>query len=155
MGKQNTRAKRTVDDVNEAWGWVGLAAVEVMGENEFGNLILLDEDGAYWRLSPHALSCQTVADDDEQMAALSYNQRFLHDWYMTELVLLARQTLGPLDAGRKYCLKVPSVLGGEFAGGNLATAPLRDLIRFSGDVAQHYDSAPDCGELLFRPVEEE
>lgn len=154
MGKLSAHTKRTLDDVNEAWGWVGLAAIELMGENEFGNLIMLDEDGAYWRLSPHALSCQTVAEDDEQMAALSYNQRFLHDWYMTELVHLARRTLGPLDPGRKYCLKVPSVLGGEFAGDNLATAPLRELIRFSGDVAQHYDSAPDCGELLFRPVEE-
>jgi hypothetical protein len=40
----------TVDEINEAWGWVGLNAEEVLGENAFGNLIIRDDDGRYWRL---------------------------------------------------------------------------------------------------------
>jgi hypothetical protein len=133
----------TVDEINEAWGWVGLSAVEVLGENDFGNLIIKDEDGKYWRLCPEGLRCQTVAQDREALDALSYNQEFLEDWYMTELVHLARETLGPLASGRKYCMKVPSVLGGEYGGNNLATVPLLALIRFSGEVAQHIDGIPD------------
>ena len=77
-----------------------------------------------------------MAGDRDEFDALSYNQQFLHGWYMTELVTLAREKLGPLATGRKYCLKVPSVLGGEDGGDNLATVPLLALIRFSGEVAQ-------------------
>lgn len=129
----------TVDEINEAWGWVGLAAVEVLGENDFGNLIIRDEEGKFWRLCPQDLRCETVADDPDAFARLSYNQQFLNGWYMTELVTLAREKLGPLASGRKYCMKVPGVLGGEYGGDNLATAPLRDLIRFSGEGAQQFD----------------
>ena len=126
----------TVDEINESWGWVGLTAVEVLGENDFGNLIIRDEEGKYWRLCQQELRCETVAGDRDELDALSYNQQFLHGWYMTELVTMAREKLGPLASGRKYCLKVPSVLGGKYGRDNLATAPLLALIRFSGEVAQ-------------------
>ena len=142
----------TVDEINESWGWVGLSAVEVLGENDFGNLIIRDEDGKYWRLCPQDLCCQTVAGDREQLDALSYNQQFLHGWYMTEWVSLAREKLGPLATGRKYCLKVPSVLGGKYGRDNLATVPLSALIRFSGEVAQHMDGRAEATAPAFRFV---
>jgi hypothetical protein len=92
----------TVDEINESWGWIGLTAVEVLGENDFGNLIIRDEDDKYWRLCPQDLRCEPVADDRAAFDALSYNQQFLQGWYMTELVSLARDKLGPLASGRKY-----------------------------------------------------
>jgi hypothetical protein len=52
---------------------------------------------------------------------------------MPEQVRLAESTLGPLSAGRKYCLKIPSVLGGRYRRDNLATVPLSELIRFAGE----------------------
>jgi hypothetical protein len=128
----------TIDEINAAWGWVGLSAVEVLGENPFGNLIIRDKEGRYWRLRPQDLSCETVAQDHAALNALSYNQAFLSDWYMPELVRLAESTLGPLSDGRKYCLKIPSVLGGNYGCDNLATVPLVELIRFSGDGAQQF-----------------
>jgi hypothetical protein len=98
----------TVDEINEAWGWSGLAAVEVLGENDFGNLIIRDEDGKYWRLRPQDLCIEPLAVDRAAFDALAYNQAFLNDWYMPEVVHLAESALGPLTAGRKYCLKIPS-----------------------------------------------
>jgi hypothetical protein len=142
----------TVEEINESWGWVGLSAVEVLGENDFGNLIIRDEDGKYWRLCPQDLCCRTVAGDRQELDALSYNQQFLHGWYMTELVTVARETLGPLSTGRKYCMKVPSVLGGKYGGDNLATVPLSALIRFSGEVAQHMDGRAEAGAAAYRSV---
>lgn len=132
----------TVEEVNEAWGWVGLNAVEVLGENAFGNLIIRDEDGKYWRISPENLCCEPVAEDRAALDALSYNQEFLNEWYMPEEVHLAESILGPLSAGRKYCLKIPSALGGDYGGDNLAMAPLSVLIRFSGEGAQQFDGLP-------------
>jgi hypothetical protein len=137
----------TVEDINDAWGWTGLNAVEVLGENAFGNLIVRDEDGMYWRLSPQDLRCEPVAGDRAALDALSYNQEFLDGWYMPEQVRLAETTLGPLTAGRKYCLKIPSALGGHYGRDNLAMVPLHELIRFAGEGAQQFDGLPrwqDC-----------
>ena len=131
-----------IEDINAAWGWVGLKAVEVLGENAFGNLIIRDEDGLYWRLSPEDLCCAPVAEDRAALDALSYNQQFLDDWYMPERVSLAESTLGPLAAGRKYCLRIPSALGGHYGRDNLAIAPLSELISFSGEGAQQFDGLP-------------
>lgn len=132
----------TVDDINDAWGWCGLHAVAVLGENSFGNLIVRDADGLYWRLSPPELSCAPVAADRAALDALSYNQDFLDGWYMPEHVRLAEATLGPLAAGRTYCLKIPSPLGGEYRRDNLAIVPLCELIRFAGEGAQQFDGLP-------------
>ncbi|MDB5791931.1 MAG: hypothetical protein JWQ80_1955 [Massilia sp.] len=132
----------TVDEINEAWGWVGLTAVEVLGVNAFGNLMIRDADGSFWRLRPQDLSCEPVAEDRAALDALSYNQDFLNDWYMPELVDLAESTLGPLAEGRKYCLKIPSALGGHYESENLATVPLSELIRFSGEGAQQFQGVP-------------
>ncbi|WP_036169569.1 T6SS immunity protein Tdi1 domain-containing protein [Massilia sp. 9096] len=132
----------TVEDINEAWGWCGLNAVAVMGENAFGKLIIRDEDGAYWRISPQDLCCEPVAEDRAALDALSYNQEFLNDWYMPDEVHLAESILGPLSAGRKYCLRIPSALGGRYGRDNLAMAPLSELIRFSGEGAQQFEGIP-------------
>jgi len=131
-----------VDEINEAWGWVGLNAEEVLGENAFGNLIIRDDEGRYWHLSPQDLCCEPVAEDRAALDALSYNQEFLNEWYMPEQVDLAESALGPLSAGRKYCLKIPSALGGHYRRDNLATVPLAELIRFAGESAQQFEGLP-------------
>lgn len=131
-----------VEAINEAWGWVGLNAVEVLGENAFGNLIVRDADGLYWRLSPNELSCEPVAGNRAALDALSWNQDFLNDWYMPDEVRLAESTLGPLSAGRKYCLKIPRAMGGDYGRDNLATVPLNELIRFAGEGAQQFEDLP-------------
>lgn len=135
----------TVDDINDAWGWVGLNAVAVLGANPFGNLLLLDDEGRYWRLRPQDLLCEPVASNEADLAALSYNQAFLDEWYMAEMVDLAEATLGPLVDDRKYCLKIPLSLGGDFQSGNLSMVPLPELIRFAGEGAQQFEGLPRWG----------
>jgi hypothetical protein len=135
----------TLDDINDAWGWCGLHAVAVLGANPFGNLLLRDEDGRIWRLRPQDLLCEPVASDQAALDALSYNQAFLDEWYMPEIVDLAESTLGPLVADRKYCLRIPRSLGGGYQRDNLAMAPLPELIRFAGEGAQQFNSLPDWG----------
>lgn len=131
-----------VDDINEAWGWVGMSAVEVLGANAFGNLIIRDEDDHFWCLRLQELVCEPLARSRAALDALAYNQDFLNDWYMPEAVRLAEAALGPLTEGRKYCLKIPSALGGHYGCDNLATVPLAELIRFSGEGAQQFDGLP-------------
>ena len=130
-------------EIENAWGWVGIKPAKVVGDNSFGNLIIEDENGHYWRLCPEDLSCEVIAHNRRELDALSTGQDFVHDWYMKTLVAQARQLLGPLRPGYKYCLKVPAVLGGEYGGSNLATISLAGLVAASGHVAKQIRDLPD------------
>ncbi len=142
-----------VDEILQSWGWAGIKPMEVVGQNDFGNLIIKDEDGRYWRLCPEDCYCKIIAANRAELERLSRDQEFLHDWYMSALVEQARKQCGPLAAGRKYCLKIPGVLGGEYGGDNLATAPQVELVRFSGDVARQIEEIPDGSPIELRVID--
>jgi hypothetical protein len=129
--------------VEGAWGWTGLKPQQIVGDNDFGNLIIKDLSGRYWRLCPEDLYCKVIANSKAELDQLSHDQEFLQDWYMTELVQQARDRLGPLRPGFKYCLKVPGTLGGEYGGDNLATISLGGLVTASGGIAQQIEDLPD------------
>lgn len=136
-----------LDEVRGAWGWVGIEPVELIDDNDFGNLILKDVRGQYWRLCPEDLYCEVVAGGREELDRLSKDQEFLSDWCMRGLVDQAFQRFGTLTPGRKYCLKIPGALGGEYGGGNLATISLDELIRASGHIAQQIADLPDGASI--------
>jgi hypothetical protein len=142
-----------VEEVRQYWGWIGIEPVEIVGQNDFGNLIIEDEEGKYWRLCPDDCYCKVIAANRAELDALSKKQEFLHDWYMTALVSLANDQCGPLSEGRKYCLKIPGVLGGAYGGDNLATAPQPELVRFSGHLARQIDELPDGTQIELRVTE--
>ena len=129
--------------VKEAWGWTGLEPYQIVGDNDFGNLMIKDQSDRYWRLCPEDLYCKVIAHTRTELGRLSQDQEFLRDWYMSELVQEARGRLGPLRPGVKSCLKIPGVLGGEYGGDNLATISLDGLISASGRIAQQIEDLPD------------
>jgi hypothetical protein len=142
-----------VTDIEEAWGWVGIRPEEIVGENDFGNLMIRDVQGHYWRLTPEDLSCEVIAQTRAELDRLSVDQEFLGDWYMRPLVEKAREQCGPLPEGRKYCLKIPAALGGEYDGDNLATISLVELIRASGHLARQIKDLPDGAKVSLRVTE--
>ncbi len=133
--------------VDEAWGWTGLKPDSIVGDNPFGNLIVKDMDGRYWRLCPEDLYCRVIAASRAELDVLSQDQDFLHDWTMAELVRQAGEKLGPLRPGFKYCLKIPGALGGEYGGENLATMTLEGLVSASGSIARQIDQLPDGASI--------
>jgi hypothetical protein len=132
-----------LDEVRSAWGWVGIDPIDLIDDNEFGNLILEDTNGKFWRLCPEDLYCEVVASSREELDRLAKDRDFLRDWYMQDLVDQAFQRLGALAPGRKYCLKIPGVFGGEYGGDNLATISVDELISASGHIAQQVADLPD------------
>ena len=133
--------------IKESWGWVGLDPAQVVGDNDFGNLIIKDHEERYWRLRPEDPSCNLIAHNRAELDALSHDQEFLHSWYMRKLVAEARSALGPLRPGYKYSLKIPAILGGEYGGSNLASTPLQELVSFAGSVAKQIDTLPDGAKV--------
>lgn len=142
-----------LDEVRNAWGWVGINPVDLLDDNEFGNLILEDANGQFWRLCPEDLYCKVVASSREELARLAKDQDFLRDWYMRNLVDQAFQRLGALAPGRKYCLKIPAVLGGEYGGDNLGTISFDELISASGHIAQQIADLPDGASVELSVIE--
>ncbi|WP_417442054.1 DUF1851 domain-containing protein [Idiomarina sp.] len=139
-----------IQEIRESWGWVGINPVEIVGENDFGNLMIEDVEGKYWRLCPEDAYCEVLANTRDELVRLSSEQEFLEDWCMETLVEQARASLGELSEGTKYSLVIPGVLGGEYAISNIKIAPLVELVRFSGDVAKQIDDLPDGAEIQLR-----
>ena len=46
-----------IEEIASAWGWAGIQPEEVVGENDFGNLIVKDVAGKYWRICPEDVYC--------------------------------------------------------------------------------------------------
>ena len=87
-GKASTRRRpvnsalgvmNLLESVSRAWAWTGLDPAEVVGENDFGNLMVRDTQGRYWRICPEDLSCAVVAGNRTELDKLSTDQQFLHD----------------------------------------------------------------------------
>jgi len=142
-----------IDEIMESWGWAGIEPVEVVGENDFGNLMIKDIHGKYWRLSPEDVYCEVVAENRKELDALSKDQEFLQDWYMQALVEAAKDKYGPLEEGRKYHLVTPGVLGGVYGISNINTAPLVGIIRFSGDLGKKIKDLPDGAQIKVKVVD--
>jgi Domain of unknown function (DUF1851) len=132
-----------IDEILTAWGWTGIEPLEVVGENEFGNLIVKDVHGSYWRICPEDCDCRVVASTCLELDELSKDQVFLRDWHMSALVDRAFAVLGVLAEGRKYCLKIPSVMGGKYSEENFSTIGLNELIGASGHIARQLKDLPD------------
>ena len=136
-----------IEILNQAWGWTGLDAVDVVAENDFGNLLIEAADGSYWRLCPEDLRCEVIAPGRAQLDTILQNQDFLHDWYMQDLGQVAREQLGELADDDKYYLQTPAPLGGDYAADNLGRITLPELVLLSGELARrHKPTAID--ELL-------
>ena len=48
---------------------------------------------------------------------------------------------------------MPSFLGGEYGGDNLAIAPLIEIIGISGDIAKQTAGLPDCATIKLQVVD--
>ncbi len=142
-----------IKEIQEAWGWIGIDPVEVVCENDFGNLVVRSADGYYWRLVPEDCKCKVVARSRVELDELLRDQEFLHDWHMVALVKAAKAKRGPLPHGAKYSLAIPGLLGGEYGGDNLVITPLVELIRFSGQIALETRDLPDGARIRLQTTD--
>ena len=125
-----------LDTVTSAWGWAGITPEKVIAENEFGNLIIKDLEGMYWRLCPEDLYCEVIADDDADYNELVKDEEFNQDWFMDVMVNKATEKFGPLEDGFKFHMLEPGALGGKYAVFNIKPVAFERIIKLSGELAQ-------------------
>jgi len=139
--------------VERSWGWSGLRPKRVIERNAFGNLLVLDELGRYWRIRPEDLSCAVIADSAADFASLRADPDFMRDWDMSRLKDVALSARGPISGNRAYCLKIASVLGGEYAASNIGDISLPELISASGNLALQIRDLPDGAAINLQITE--
>ena len=139
--------------IADAWGWTGIRPIELVAENAFGNLIVRDQEGRFWRITPEELSCEIVANSQSELDHLFQQPDFRTNWDMVALVEVASASLGSLPKGCKYCLKIPAVLGGEYDSANFGCISEIELILASGDMAKQIANLPDGTPVQFRITE--
>ena len=138
-----------IDSIKSGWRWTSLEPAAVIDQNAFGNVIVLDRDGGYWRICPEELSCKIVASDPESFERLRATSEFVVDWTVERLAAAARAKLGPPPDGSCYCLKIPAVLGGAYDAENFGTTTVGELLAASGDIARQINGLPDGSKVLF------
>ena len=142
-----------IDEVKESWAWVGIEPTEIVAENEFGNLIIKDADNKFWRLCPEDVYCEVVAESIDDYNKLINDPEFLNDWNMTVMVNEAKEMLGALKEGYKYCLVIPGVLDGEYNGTNIKTAPFVEIINLSGNLGKKIKDLPDGAKVELKVID--
>ncbi|MEL6654972.1 MAG: T6SS immunity protein Tdi1 domain-containing protein [Bacteroidota bacterium] len=121
--------------VNEGWSWFGVSAIDIKMENEFGNIIFQSNEGKFFRICPEELSCELIANTEKDYVSVINSQDFQGDWRMESLVSVAKDKLGTLGKGEKYCLKIPAIIGGKYSRQNIGKITFDELILCSGDLA--------------------
>src|SRR5262245_57776561 len=144
---------RILNEIANAWGWMGVRPRAIVMENTFGNVIFTDDDGQYWRVCPEELSCEVIAFDREEFARVQNSDSFLRDWTMRVLVEQVHSALGNLSAERCYCLKIPGALGGDYALHNIATIDRAELISVSGHIAQQIKDLPNGAKIKLNIID--
>jgi hypothetical protein len=143
-------AKDLIEAIAKYWGWTGLRPAAIVAENAFGNVVVVDEAGRYWRIVPEDLECEPIAENGVDFERLNATEEFRIDWEMSRLAADAERKLGPLPSDRCYYLIYPSPLGGQYAPDNLATAPRVEVISLSGDIAEQIRDLPDGAKVKIK-----
>lgn len=141
-----------IGEIVKYWGWTGVEPEDIVDENDFGNLIIKDVDGRYWRLCPEDVYCAVIADNITEYQELTNDPEFQMDWEMRTLVEQATNKFGPLGSGYKFYMVIPGVLGGEYGIGNIKTLSLIELIRLSGDIGRQIKDLPDGARVKLQVV---
>ena len=141
-----------VETIPNAWSWTGINPAEIVYINLFGNLIVKDVGGIFWRICPEGLTRLKIATDYNKFTELWRNENFQLDWKMAKMVEVAEKKLGPLQKDECYCFKLSPVVGGKYDAANLAKISLKELIAFSGDFAEQIKDVPDGGQVEIKFV---
>jgi hypothetical protein len=136
-----------VDCINSHWSWAGISAVAVEARSAFGNVIVEDDQGRFWRICPEELSAQIVANNRDDLRVLWTKQDFILDWAMSDLADRAAKALGEPSPDDVLYLVIPAVLGGAYSPENIRHIAFEQLLRHAGDLARQIDSLPEGAQV--------
>jgi len=118
--------------IKKYWGFTGIRPARIVERNQFGNLIIEDSSGRFWRICPEEFSCKIIAKGMKEFKNLWEDAEFKQDWEMTGLAILAGGALGELDGENCYYFIKPN----DYSLANIGIITMADLIIDSGIAAE-------------------
>ena len=133
--------------ISQGWSWKLGKPVEIIATNPFGNAIVRNETGQYFRIVPEEWQCELLASSAADLEEKRRQPDFIRDWEMSPLVVRAEAAHGPLTQGQVYCLVVPGILGGKYTEENIRKISLVELLAYAGDMAHQIDGVRDGAQV--------
>jgi|ERR1035437_3535116 hypothetical protein len=143
--------KPLLDAIADGWSWKLGKPVALIATNSFGNAIVRNDEGHYFRLMPEEWQCELLARSPAELEAERKKEQFIRDWEMVPLIARAKAALGSLADGQVYCLVIPSVLGGKYSEENIRIISLQELLAYSGSMARQLEKIPDDERAVIVP----
>jgi hypothetical protein len=56
QGEDGCHAMTVLSTIESAWSWKGVQLEKLLMQNAFGNVIVIDRQGVYWRFCPEELA---------------------------------------------------------------------------------------------------
>jgi len=138
-----------LDAIHEGWGWRGIEPRRSVVRNAFGNVIVEDVAGHFWRICPEDLHAEVIARSVVELEQCRAHPDFVTDWELQRLTDAARERFGDSGEGRCYCLMIASAMGGLYSIENVGTISLVELLGVSGDIARQIKDLPDGTKVKF------
>lgn len=135
--------------INNKWEWLNIKFIKIIDENDFGNLILLNNDKSIWRICPEELQCEKISGSLEEFLEIQKTEEFIEDWNLNFLKTEAIRKFGKLNENEKFTLIKPAVLCGKYELENIIKLPFNKLIEFSADLAFQIKDLQDGQKIIF------
>lgn len=130
-------------------GWVEIlpAIFTIWLVNRFGDVFVIADKGPVYLLDVAGGTFSRLAETRDQFADLIDEPQNANNWLMIPLVdqcIASGMTLHP---GKCYGFKIPPLLGGEYAIGNVVTVDLAQNYAFLADLWLQTKNVPDGAQV--------
>jgi hypothetical protein len=139
-----------LDSIQEGWGWAIGTPVRVVAVNSFGNVLVQNSTGQFFRITPENLEYVFLCDSEDALHKITRESKFAFDWDMKLLRDQAERALGKLTTNECYHLVIPATLGGAYALSNIKKISIGEWLSFSGNVAHQIKDLPDGSHVQFK-----
>jgi hypothetical protein len=121
--------------IKKYWGWAGIKPVQIVERNQFGNLIVEDGSGRFWRICPEEFSCEIIARNSKELKILWEDAEFKKFWDMSAFAAVANGNLGEVDGEQCYYF----IKAGDYSLENMGVTTISDFIIDSGIAAEEME----------------
>lgn len=131
-----------------AWSPIIPASGRVIGTNLFGDVFIVDRDGAVHMLERAACTVSHIASSEEEFwRQIDVD---VEGWQLRPLVDVCRGSGKVLGDGQCYAFTTLPVLGGDYAVDNIWVAASEEWFAFTADIFQQIKDLPDGTQVSFK-----
>jgi hypothetical protein len=134
--------RQTADEADlSAWSAIIPVVARILRTNLFGDVFIVDQEGAVHMLERAACSANEIASTEEDFWREVQDDE--EGWQLRPLVEECRRTEKILGDGQCYAFTTLPVLGGKYAVENIWVAQWTEWFSFTADLFQQIKDMPD------------